>query len=166
MSQNVFTYGSNMCSGRFRAYGVHPLGTGRTAVLTGYRLLFNKPSTDRSGKANVEPERGARAWGVLYSIPDAELQMLDDGEVGYERMALPIRTMDDLESIVWVYVASRATQVGLYPYTWYKRFIVEGAKEHGLPPEYITILENIDALQDADTGRDRRKRALKCQAEP
>ena len=52
MSQNVFAHGSNMCSGRFRAYGVHSEGAGRSAVLTGYRLLFNKQSTDGSGQAS------------------------------------------------------------------------------------------------------------------
>lgn len=51
MTQTVFAYGSNMCSGRFRDYGVSPAGQGRAAVLAGYRLQFNKKSTDdKSGK--------------------------------------------------------------------------------------------------------------------
>ncbi|HUK31292.1 MAG TPA: gamma-glutamylcyclotransferase [Candidatus Acidoferrum sp.] len=165
MSQNVFAYGSNMCSGRFRAYRVHPDGAGRGALLRGYRLLFNKRSTDGSGKANVEAREAAEVWGVLYSIPDADLPTLDDGEVGYERVTLPVRTADNAESQAWVYIASPAnTDDGLRPYTWYKRFLVEGAREHALPPEYIASLENIDAAQDTDAARDRRKRALACEA--
>jgi cation transport regulator ChaC len=166
MSHNVFAYGSNMCSGRFRAYRVHPEGAGRSAVLVGYRLLFSKESTDGSGKANVDARSGALVWGVLYSIPDADLAALDDGEVGYVRLSLPVRTADNAESQAWVYVAMQPNNSGLRPYTWYKRFLVEGAREHALPPGYIANLENIDAVQDTNLERDRRKRALACQAEP
>jgi hypothetical protein len=48
------------------------------------------------------------------------------------------------------------------PYIWYKRFLVEGAQEHLLPPEYIAELERIDAIQDSDEQRDRERRALAC----
>jgi gamma-glutamylcyclotransferase (GGCT)/AIG2-like uncharacterized protein YtfP len=165
MSQNIFTYGSNMCSGRFRAYRVHPESAGHSALLKGYRLLFNKRSVDGSGKANVEACEGAGVWGVLYSIPDEDLATLDDGEVGYERVTLPVRTADDAESQAWVYIASPANTVdGLHPYTWYKRFLVEGAREHALPAAYTATLEKIEAIQDTDAARDRRKRALVCRA--
>jgi hypothetical protein len=45
-------------------------------------------------------------------------------------------------------------------------FLVEGAREHSLPAEHIATLENIDAAQDANAARARRKHALACQAEP
>jgi gamma-glutamylcyclotransferase len=166
MSQNVFAYGSNMCSGRFRAYHLRPEGAGRGALLTGYRLLFNKASTDRSGKANVEAHEGSETWGVLYEISDADLRTLDDGEVGYRRLKLPVLATDNVESHAWVYVAvTTNSDAALRPYTWYKRFLVEGAREHGLPAEYITNLELIDAVQDANEVRNRRKRALPCHAQ-
>jgi gamma-glutamylcyclotransferase len=119
LSQNVFAYGSNMCSGRFRAYRVHPEGAGRGALLTGYRLLFNKESTDGSGKANVEAHEGSETWGVLYVISDADLRTLDDGEVGYRQVRLPVHTTDDVESQTWVYVAiTPDTDAALRPYIW------------------------------------------------
>ena len=165
MSHIVFAYGSNMCSGRFCDYGVHPEGVGWVALLTGYRLLFNKPSTDGSGKANLEQCEGSQVWGVLYSIPDAELAVLDEGEVGYHRVRLPVATPEGPQHEAWVYLASRlSNDAGLHPYTWYKRFLVEGAREHALPPDYIAALESIEAVEDANRGRDRRKRALACQA--
>src|SRR5947209_4334606 len=46
MSQNIFAYGSNMCSGRLRNYGVSPRAAGRAAVLTGYQLLL-RPAASR-----------------------------------------------------------------------------------------------------------------------
>ena len=53
----------------------------------------------------------------------------------------------------------------LTPYTWYKRFLVEGAREHSLPEDYIAELDRIDAVADTDERRDREKRALACHAE-
>ncbi|MFI5092978.1 MAG: gamma-glutamylcyclotransferase family protein [Candidatus Acidiferrales bacterium] len=168
MSEQVFAYGSNMCSGRFRAYGVSAEGAGRAAVLLGHRLLFNKKSTDdKSGKANVAALAGSAVWGVLYTIPDADLNELDKGEGGYRRVRLSLRLADNASTDAWVYVAKKPNNdPGLRPYTWYKRFLVEGAREHSLPAEYIAELENIAAEQDANEARDRRKRALACQAQP
>jgi hypothetical protein len=166
MSKPVFAYGSNMCSGRFRAYRIQPEQTGRAAVLSGYRLVFDNESIDRSGKANLEPHGGSETWGVIYLIPDTDLQKLDDGEVGYHRMLLPVRTASNTAVEACVYIASaQCRNAALRPYTWYKRFLVEGAREHLLPAEYIAALESIDAVQDADTARDLRKRSLACEAQ-
>ena len=167
MSEQIFTYGSNMCSGRFRDYKVSPEGDGRAALLHGYRLVLNKLSrTDGSGKANVEPHRDSEVWGVLYVIPNADIRTLDDGEgSGYRRIRLPVRTRDDGDTEAWVYVASRPDDdPALRPYTWYKRFLVEGAREHFLPPEYIADLERIEAAQDTNEQRESKKRALACGA--
>ena len=166
MSQQVFAFGSNMCSGRFRAYGVSPEHAGRAAVLPDHSLLFNKKSTDdRSGKANVTTAAGSEVWGVLYTVPDADLDKLDKGEGGYRRVRLPIRLTDNTPADAWVYVARKPNDdSALRPYTWYKRFLVEGAREHALPPDYIDQLERIQAIQDQDQRRDRERRALVCQA--
>jgi hypothetical protein len=83
MSQHVFTYESNMCSGRVRDYGVRPEGAGRNARLCGYRLRCNKRSLDASGKASVGKDQGSDVWGVVYRISDADLDRFDDGERGY-----------------------------------------------------------------------------------
>jgi gamma-glutamylcyclotransferase len=166
MSEKVFAYGSNMCSGRFRAYAVSPEGEGCATLLPAYRLLFNKRSQDGSGKANVEPRESSLVWGVLYTIPDSDLETLDRGEgTGYRRVRMPVRISDADITEAWVYLASRPrNNAALRPYTWYKRFLVEGAREHALPPEYIAELERIEAVQDTDDQRDREKRALACRA--
>ena len=103
MSQQVFAFGSNMCSGRFRAYGVSPEGAGRAAVLPDHHLLFNKKSTDdKSGKANVAAHVGSDVWGVLYTIPDDDLDTLDKGEGGYRKVRLSLRLMDNTSTDAWV----------------------------------------------------------------
>jgi hypothetical protein len=50
----------------------------------------------------------------------------------------------------------------LHPYSWYLRFLIEGAIEHHLEDEYIEILRAIHAAEDPDRKRDRRKRELQC----
>jgi len=134
---------------------------------SGFRLTFNKKSTeDLSGKANVTAHEGSEVWGVLYTISSADKKTLDKGEGGYRPVKLQVRLEDNSTIEAWVYVARKPDDdPALRPCTWYKRFLVEGATEHALPTTYIAILENIDAVQDADAGRDQRKRALACQAE-
>jgi gamma-glutamylcyclotransferase len=162
MSERVFAYGSNMCIGRFLAYGVHPEQPGQAARMDGYSLRFNKRSTDGSGKANVERQAGQSVWGVLYLIPDAELPVLAEGEGGYT--AIREVTMCHGESVpAWLYIARRPSgDADLRPYSWYKRFLVEGARSHGLPQDYISTLEAIVATEDPNRNRDREKRALTC----
>jgi gamma-glutamylcyclotransferase len=167
MNEQVFAYGSNMCSGRFRAYGVSPQGQGRCAVLRSHRLQFDKKSIkDGSGKANVVAHLGTDVWGVLYAIPDDELEILDKGEgLGYRREQHRVVLADGAFADAWVYVAKKpGNDAGLRPYTWYVRFIVEGAREHALPAYYVEELERIVAVQDTDAERDRQKRALPCEA--
>jgi gamma-glutamylcyclotransferase (GGCT)/AIG2-like uncharacterized protein YtfP len=163
MSEKVFAYGSNMCSGRLREYKVTPEEPGRTAVLRDYRLVFNKESRDGSGKANVEIQTGSAVWGVLHSIKEVDLRRLDTGEVGYRRQRVVIYTSDGTATETWIYIAtSPSGDRGLRPYTWYKRFLVEGGKAHSLPQEHINALEGIEAIQDQDELRDRRNRAITC----
>lgn len=165
MSEMVFAYGSNMCSGRFREYGLEPIGRGQLASLDGYLLSFNKLSKkDRSGKANVLPCAGHRVLGVLYEIHGADLALLDKGEgAGYERSKVAVRTADDKPVEAWIYVATTPiTTRQLRPYTWYKRFLVEGAREHLLPFEYIEELEAIEATVDSDSKRHAERWALAC----
>ena len=166
MGEKVFAFGSNMCSGRFRDYSVAPEGVGRPVLLRDYRLCFNKKSRDGSGKANVERYSGGEVWGVLYTIPESHLKILDYGEgAGYYREKLPLCMPDGTATEAWAYLARESEKaLTLRPYSWYKRFLVEGAREHGLPMPYINALERIEADEDKDERRDREKRSLVCRA--
>src|SRR5258708_11757249 len=108
-----------MCSARFRDYGMHPEGQGEPALLPAYRLTFNKPSKDGSGKANVAADPEAAVWGVMYSIPDRDLAVLDDGEgKGYRREPMRLYTAAGSSADAWVYLATKASpDPKLLPYT-------------------------------------------------
>jgi gamma-glutamylcyclotransferase len=162
VSQNVFAYGSNMCSGRLRDYGVSPQGNGVSARLAGFRLVFDKSSSDGSGKANVRPMQGNDVWGVVYVLSDADFGLLERKEIGYVRRNERVET-GTMERDAWVLVALKTAPGPLLPYAWYKRFLIEGAREHGLPEEYITTLEAIEDQEDPNRKRSAKKESLKCE---
>lgn len=96
-----------------------------------------------------------------------DLQTLDQGEgPGYCRRKMPVCTTGAAATGAWVYFARDPSRdPALRPYTWCKRFLVDGAEEHGLAAEYIQALVRIGADRDKDQGRDGRMRALGCRAE-
>jgi hypothetical protein len=164
--QPVFAYGSNMCRGRLLDYKVHPEGPGQPAQLRGYVLRLNKVGRRRgrrSGKGNIEQCPAETVWGVLYTIPDHELTVLDAGEgPGYQRVRLRVESSGGPVD-AWVHVAKEpSNDPDLRPYGWYKRFIVEGARSHGLPAEYVAKLEAIEADDDPDQEWERNRRSLTC----
>lgn len=101
----------------------------------------------------------------MYLIPDADLAILDKGEGGYTRIRQPlVRDVGPMDA--WVYIAKEASDdAALRPYSWYERFVVDGARLHGLPADYIALLEGIVATEDEDPERDREKRTLMCDGE-
>ena len=76
-------------------------------------------------------------------------------------MRVAIRIENGVEEHCWVHIADFVND-GLRPYSWYKRFILEGARAHGLPQDYIASLEVIEAAEDDDRDRDLRWRAMSC----
>ena len=70
MSELVFAYRSNMCSGRFRNYGLEPIGSGRATSLDDYQMDFSQQSMkDGSGKG--QPIAVFRLPGVGRGLRDS-----------------------------------------------------------------------------------------------
>ena len=138
-----FAYGSNLHSGRLRsrAPGARGLGAAR---LAGERLVCNKLGRDGTAKANLEPAPASRVWGALFSVPERDWGALDRAEAGYERVEVRVEHDGRLRTAA-TYRSQRLTvQPGLR--ADYKRFILDGAREHGLPPEWISLLEALPEL--------------------
>lgn len=54
----------------------------------------------------------------------------------------------------FTYVAdSRYIDDSLQPFEWYKHFVMEGARYHAFPCEYLTLLGKVAAIPDPDPGR-------------
>lgn len=141
-----FAYGSNMDSLRM-AERIGRSIRGRRARLEGWSLTFDKASsTPGEGFANIQRKPGLLVWGVLYEVTPEELAILDRYEgvakKQYRREQITVRCEDygDIEAVT--YVAMRCAP-GLKPDVNYLDHIVRGAREHGLPSEYVDQLSTV-----------------------
>jgi hypothetical protein len=147
---------------RKRAPSAQAKGIG---YIDGYDLRFHKRSTDGSGKADAfrTGRVGDRVWGVVFELSDADFQALDKAEgagQGYQRVSLDVSTPRGClipgASVVpaCAYLATAcAIDTSVQPYTWYKRYVVAGAREHPLPDDYVAKLESVVAVEDPDPKR-------------
>jgi len=160
-----------MCTGRLRTRvpSARPMFV---AQLTHHIVRFHKRSTDGSAKADAEyTGLGANVvWGVVFEIDAAQKQRLDLAEGlgrGYEEKSISLKDSTGQMYEASMYLAAQAYKdADLRPYSWYLRFVVEGAKQHGLPPDYVGLLERVESIGDQDGARDARERAIVCSQEP
>ena len=159
--RKYFAYGSNLFSARLRARVPSAL-VRSTGYLEGYTVRYNKRSVDGSGKCNVvRTDENDRVYGVVYDFLVDEQAALDKHEGlgrGYHTEEIRVVT-DNGETGAYTYVADEsAVDNSLRPYSWYKEFVVKGARQHPLPDEYIAQLESVDADADPDAERERLNR--------
>ncbi len=135
-----FAYGSNMSRARLatRVSAAEALGP---AHVSDWRLAFNKPGRDGTGKANLVPAAGARTWGVAWSLPEDAWPVLDGFEADYERAVFRLLRADGRELHAHVYLYEcPADAPSIPPSREYVDHLVGGATEHGLPEDYIATL--------------------------
>ncbi len=155
-----FAYGSNMCLGRLRKR-TPSCKFITTAKLEGYDLRFHKESRDGSGKADAyrTDNPDDKIWGVVFEISDLEKSKLDKAEGlghGYNECVI-----EELNACMYC-ADEGAINEELKPYTWYKRFVVEGAKQHKLPLSHIQKIKEVEAIEDPDTCRNRENQEISC----
>ncbi len=145
MQSLYFAYGSNLSTPRL-------LGRVASAVvvaparLFGRRLTTDKRGRDGSGKANLADDPQGHVWGVVYAIRAEQWAALDACESGYARLRVEVHTARDcLEA--WTYASDRFADEPV-PFSWYKRLIVDGAREHGLPAAWLRLLEALPEKPD------------------
>jgi AIG2 family protein len=162
-----FAYGSNMCTGRLRRR-VPSATSVRIAKLTGHSFRFHKRSTDGSAKSDAF-ETGNLSdlvRGVIFDIDEREKPELDRVEglgEGYNEKSATVLDESGHEHRVFLYIAdANSIDNTLSPYSWYKRFVVDGARHHALPTEYVNIITAMPDLEDPDRQRDRRNRSIAC----
>ena len=165
-----FAYGSNMCTGRLkdkeRCPSCKPICV---AKLIGHELRFHKLSKkDCSGKADAyKTENDADVvWGVVFSIDEREEKKLNNAEGlghGYNKSIVEVVDREDTVHQAKIYKADEdVINPNLRPYSWYKRFVIEGARQHNLPEEYINQINQFQATEDPDRSRDAENRAIDC----
>jgi hypothetical protein len=92
---------------------------------------------------------------VVYEISAVDKQGLDEKEGlgnGYEQKNVPI-VADNGEGIEAIMYYATNTDTSLRPYDWYKEHVLLGAREHGLPAEYIAAIEVVSPVPDPNAQR-------------
>jgi cation transport regulator ChaC len=147
-----FAYGSNMSRSIFcERRGMCPV-TSRWGWLDGHRLVFTLPiGPGERGVANLVSEPGARTCGVLHLLTPEELDRLDRTEgvhAGvYRRILVDVRGEDEARVSAYTYQSTWASP-GRKPSARYLGLLLTGAREHGLPEEWLRYLEGLDLAVD------------------
>jgi hypothetical protein len=157
-------YGSNLLPARLLARVPEAALVG-TCRIPGRRLAFHLASLDGSGKCDIPPAPGdghcVRA--ALYRLDESGWARLDAIEgVGISYVRLGLRIQDSPEAgMAEAYVAVEGrTDGGLRPYGWYKRLVLEGARYHGFPTDYLESIAGVPSTPDPDRSRARRNLGL------
>ncbi len=146
MDSWYFAYGSNLRSDQMVARtGIPPSGDERPRIarLPNCRLAFNMRGDDGQIYANIV-KGGDGMIGVVYRCDQEALEKLDVYEAGYERQEVVVVDGDGVEMRVFAYIASpKSVTADGTPSAAYLQKIMSGAREHGLPEEYIDSIATI-----------------------
>jgi len=147
-SKPYFAYGSNMKIDRITASERAPSARmlGRAKILD-KKLVFNKISTDGSGKGNVIDSPSSLVWGVLFEINERDIESLDHAERGYDKQDIAVIDESGNSIDAFTYISSKIDN-NLKPYDWYLTLIIQGADENDLPKEYVDDLRKFESKPD------------------
>ena len=142
---NYFAFGSNMSAQRMHErLGWSPSRSG--AILPDYEMIFNKHSND-GGKANIMYSPGDLVEGILYSVYEKDLVVLDKYEGvaadQYKRYEIKVQNKNKKSILAVAYKALNTGKVSA-PTEVYLNYILEG-KEF-LSPEYYKKLKSTETL--------------------
>lgn len=154
---HYFAYGSNLHPLRLqeRVPSAEVIGVVAAGAT---KLTFSKIGNDQSGKCSIHPSDNPEdtVFGVLYQMNSRDKAKLDKVESkghGYDEHTVSVELAGQSYR-PFTYVAdSRYVDVALQPYEWYKQFVIVGARYHGMPRDYISWLESIEANPDPDAAR-------------
>jgi hypothetical protein len=147
-----FAYGSNLDAGTFLGRRrMRPLDT-RVAVLEHFELRFDLPvGPGERGVANVAPREDDEVWGALYLLTHREAEHLDHTEGvqfgGYRRLDVEVREISGVRVGAFTYHSKRSI-AGRKPSRRYLGLLLAGARQHGLPAEYIERLRSLPLAVD------------------
>jgi gamma-glutamylcyclotransferase len=158
-----FAYGSNMSVRRMQRR-VRSACALDTAALRGHRLAFHKVGRDGSAKCDVVPSTRSDelVHGVLYRMALRHKIDLDEHEGlgrGYAEKRVVVIAADGMLYEAFLYYATHVDRT-LRPFDWYREHVLRGAREHGLPSDYIARIQAVETSEDPDTGRHRIEMAI------
>jgi hypothetical protein len=148
-----FAYGSNLAPSTFTGRrGIRPLDA-QAGWIDDFSLCFDLPvGPGERGVANVSVCAGSRIWGVAYRITIEDAERLDRTEGvdrGYYRRApVTVRRIVPAAALDAFTYQSGHGVAGRKPSARYIGIILEGARHHALPAEWIAYLEALELAVD------------------
>ena len=147
-----FAYGSNMQGATLRGRRGITWARALPARVAGWRFVCDKPpllTGMGESFANLVPEEGAEVCGVLFELEADDLAHVELTEgvlIGnYRRIEVVAAPLDGRDAVTAATLITDARDPGLAPSERYRAVLVEGAREHGLPAEWIAFLESLPA---------------------
>jgi len=114
----------------------------RIARLQGYEVVFNLLGGDGEIYANIAQSSDI-VIGMLYRCGSDAMAMLDRYEAGYDRVEVSVfdEEGNELEAIAYIARSDCIAPQG-QPSDAYLQKILQGARSHSLPIEYIQSIES------------------------
>ena len=140
-----FAYGSNMDMSRLSNRGVNP-ETRDKGTLKNWKLKFNKKASAGDWSfANIEQSEGDIVEGLVFTIKESDLKLLDKFEGAprhYRREILEIETEREAIKCISYIAQPEHIMEGLLPVKEYMDFLIKGSVL--LSYEYQKMLLEID----------------------
>lgn len=145
---HYFAYGADMNLAQMQQRCSRPKVIG-IARLPGYRVEFYGYSAIWDGaQETVIADSKSEVWGVLYELQFSDCEQLDfyvdarfDGTGPYFHYPLDVIDVEQKTIDTRIYKKDKCGEEAS-PSTEYLNFIIQGAKEHGLPEDYISLLRS------------------------
>jgi hypothetical protein len=152
-----FAYGSNMQAATLRGRRGITWASAAPARLAGWRFVCDKPPLFPAmgeGFANLVPEEGAEVYGVLFELEADDLAHVELTEgvlIGnYRRLDVAVEPLGGGAAVAAATLVADLRDSALVPSERYRALLVEGAREHGLPDEWVAFLEGLPARPETE----------------
>lgn len=152
----IFQFGSNCSATRLNSAkrlngAAQDLGLVRTKDL--FELCFNVWSRGNNCAASdIRAGSGRNIYGVLYEVPDSELEHFDriEGPL-YQRVSIGVEKTDGMpiDGAVYTYLV-REPNADIKTSMAYVTHILEGLKAHGASEEYIEYVRGRSLANNPD----------------
>ena len=124
--------------------------------LPGFRLVFDKIGMDHSGKCDLLDTGYPDdiAWGVLFSMDDADKPTLDAAEgPGYLCTSLDVVFAGEVVEVMVYLAKPDRHDPKIVPFDWYRELVLIGAGYNNFPADYIAAIAEVPAMPDPDSAR-------------
>jgi len=143
-----FAFGSNLYDQRIRLNCPSAVRVG-PGKLSGYRLAFNYNSLRWRGHvATIRDTEDGHLWGCIWVICTTELPALDFQEgvhIGlYRPLQVDVTSLDGMTLSVRTYQMTLPYEENARPSVVYKRVVSTGARQSGLPVDYLKYIDKIE----------------------